>query len=137
MNRQTIARVYRGKEREARERRRTRSELNRIATLSRQLAGDLNYAFDPTTQLFWGSSQRRRLEWSIARKKRETLSLIRSLPEPFKEELLDLTEEIWAAAIADDPAAPLLRQQAELLAEARAELAPTQRALAAAQRMAA
>jgi hypothetical protein len=139
MNKKNTTFVYRGKAREARERRRTRSTLTLIATLSRELAIDLYYASDPATQRCWDESQRRRSDWSIARKQRECLIEIRSLPSPYAEQLLAITKAIWRAAntpIGDEgnPATPLLHRQAELLAEARAELAPTLRATAAAQR---
>jgi hypothetical protein len=135
-------RLYTGNARLARERARTRSTLTRIATLTKQLAGDLNYASDPATQRYWNESQQRRSAWSIKRKKAESLQQIASLPSPYKEELLDLTKAIWRAAVTETPLdwglphTPLHRRQAELLAEARAELAPTQRALAEARRLA-
>jgi hypothetical protein len=130
-------RLLRGKELLNLQKRRTRSALTRSATLTRQLSEDLYYASAPSTQRAWDASQCRRSDWSILKKKRETLQLIRSLPEPYDEELLDLTKAIWRAAYVPEPgrgnpATPLIRQQAQLLAEARAELAPTQCAIAAA-----
>jgi hypothetical protein len=101
--REPAGRIYQGKARLARERARTRSTLTRIATLTKQLAGDLNYASDPATQRCWNESQRGRSNWSIKRKKAESLQQIASLPSPYKEELLNLTKAIWRAAITETP----------------------------------
>jgi hypothetical protein len=67
------------------------------------LSEDLYYASAPSTQRAWDESQCRRSDWSILKKKRETLQPIRLLPEPYNEELLDLTKAIWRAAYVPEP----------------------------------
>jgi hypothetical protein len=120
-----------------REKARLRSALTRIATLTRELSNDLNYASDPATQRYWNESQKRRSQWSIKRKQTESLELIASLPPPYDEQLLNVTKAIWRAAVIDDPldlgnpAAPLIKRQAELIAQARGGPTSTPRRIAA------
>ena len=132
-------RIYRGEARLARERARTRSTLTRIDRLTNEVAEAIAHATAPSSQRSAGLGQ---IWWSIRRKQRESLKLIASLPDPYDEELHAVTWEIWDAKTLDyhnspDPSWELFEKQAELLAEARAELAPTKRAVAEARRIAA
>jgi hypothetical protein len=137
-NKKTTIYLYRGKALEARRKARLRSTLTRIARLTHQLANDIDYATAPSSQRL---TQLGQIEYAIRRKQAESRKLLASLPEPYAEELLTLTHAIWRAAATEhrntpDPTIPLLSHQADLLAKARAELAPTQRQAAALRRAA-
>jgi hypothetical protein len=121
-----------------------RSTLTRIAALTRRLSGDIYYASDPATQRYWNDYHKRQSRLSIARLQAETLSLLATVPEPYAEQLVEVTKAVWRAAyVVEDfydrgnPAAPLLKRQAELIAQARAALLPARRSAPAARRLAA